>query len=278
MYRKYAGTANCGPSDARDGTRLAYRVYQDNPSAKRIAVLVHGSSADSHTMHGVASALAAQGITAYALDMRGHGASGRRGDVDYVGQLDDDLLDFMAMLRSGHAHAQVSLIGHSSGGGFALRIAGGCHRDLFDRHMLLAPMLHQDAPTARPDAAGWVNTAKPRMIGIALLNGLGVSWFDYLPVLFFALPPTAAATHATSYSYRLQLSFRPHMDYLADVRGISQPTRVLIGANDEIFFADQYAPLLEPLQSRLQVQVLPGINHVGIVINPAALSAVVAAL
>jgi alpha-beta hydrolase superfamily lysophospholipase len=276
--RGYQGLPDLSYFAARDGTQLAYRVYAGSASGRRVAVLVHGSSGDSHAMHGVAQALVAQGITAYALDMRGHGASGRRGDLDYVGQLDDDLADLMALLRARHADAQVSLIGHSSGGGFALRTAGGRNRDLFDRYVLLAPMLHQDAPTTRPNAGGWVRVAPLRIMGLEWLDRLGLHWFEHLPVLVFALPPEAAATHTTSYSYRLQLSFRPHPDYLADVRGITRPVRVLVGSRDELFVAEQYAPLLEPLQSLLQVRVLPGVTHLGMVIDPAALSAVVAAL
>jgi non-heme chloroperoxidase len=49
------------------------------------------------------------GVTAYALDVRGHGASGRRGDIDYIGQLDDDLADFMAQIRADHPNAACAL-------------------------------------------------------------------------------------------------------------------------------------------------------------------------
>ncbi len=262
---------------ARDGQALAYRAYAAGNS-ERVAVLIHGSSADSHAMHAVGLALATSGITAYALDMRGHGASGRRGDIDYVGQLDDDLADFVHSLRSEHPKAQLSLIGHSSGGGFALRIAGGANRELFDRYVLLAPFLHPEAPTTRPNAGGWVQPFIPRMIGIGILDSIGLPWFQHLPVLAFALPPEAAHKTTSTYSYRLQLSFRPHQDYLSDVRGIVKPTQLLIGANDELFIADQYAPLLEPLQPRLTVKRLPDISHIGIVVQPAALAAIVAAL
>jgi alpha-beta hydrolase superfamily lysophospholipase len=225
-------------------------------------------------MHAVARALQAQGIAAYALDMRGHGASGAHGDVAYVGQLDDDLADFMAPLRAQFPAARISLIGHSSGGGFALRTAGGANHDLFDNYVLLAPFLHSDAPTTRPNAGGWVNVAVPRIVGLSLLDKLGVHWFEHLPVLMFALPPEAAANHTVSYSYRLQLSYRPHADYLADVRGITRPVWLLVGAADELFKAEQYGPLLEPLQPMLKVQVLLGVNHLGAVVDPRALNAV----
>src|ERR1700722_1567812 len=76
---------------ARDGTWLAYRLY---PAAaggtNRLAILAHGSSASSDEMHVIARTLAQDGIAAVAVDERGHGASGTRGDIAYVGQLDDD--------------------------------------------------------------------------------------------------------------------------------------------------------------------------------------------
>ena len=43
--------------------------------------------------------LAAHGVETFAVDMRGHGTSGTRGDIGYVGQLEDDLADFVAVLR-----------------------------------------------------------------------------------------------------------------------------------------------------------------------------------
>ncbi|WP_310449903.1 DUF6622 family protein [Sulfuritalea sp.] len=273
----YQGLPALSRHTARDGTALAYRAYPAR-DARRVAVLIHGSSGDSHAMHAVGLALARAGIAAYALDMRGHGASGRRGDIDYVGQLDDDLADFVAGRRAAHPGAQLSLVGHSSGGGFALRIAGGPLGALFDRYLLLAPMLHQQAPTTRPQAGDWVRVFVPRMIGLSLLDALGLPWFQQLPVLAFALPAEAAARTTPTYSYRLQRNFRPREDYLADVRAISRPTRVLVGGADELFIAERYAPLLEAQQPLLRVTLLPGVSHIGLVVDPPALAALVAAL
>jgi alpha-beta hydrolase superfamily lysophospholipase len=54
--------------------------------------------------------------------LRGHHNSGRSGDIDYIGQLEDDLADFVAVLRPLHPNASFTLIGFSSGGGFVLRV------------------------------------------------------------------------------------------------------------------------------------------------------------
>lgn len=261
---------------ARDGLALAFRAYGPAQS-QRVAVLVHGSSADGRNMHRVGLALAEAGIAAYALDMRGHGASGPRGDVPKVGQLDDDIADVVAELKRRHPGAVLSLIGFSSGGGFTLRTAGGANGEQFDRYVMVSPMLHQNAPTARPDTGGWVKVNMPRAVALTLLDRLGIAAFGHLPVLAFALPPEAAAQRTTTYSYRLQLSFRPHEDYLGDVRAIRRPATVLVGVNDELFRAEAYAPLLEPIQPRLKVKLLPGLGHIDMVVEPAAISEIVAA-
>ena len=103
-------------------------------------------------MHPLAQALAAQGFTVDALDMRGHGDSGKRGQINYIGQLEDDIADFVKAVP----HAGPStLLGFSSGGGFVLRFAASAQQTLFDRYVLLSPYLHYNAPTAKPNNGNW---------------------------------------------------------------------------------------------------------------------------
>ena len=60
------------------------------------AIVVHGSSGSSIAIHALARAIAARGVETFAVDIRGHGASGTRGDIAYLGQLEDDLADLVA--------------------------------------------------------------------------------------------------------------------------------------------------------------------------------------
>ena len=81
---------------ARDGTKLAFRTYPAASGAvKGSVVLVHGSSASSSSMHVMAKGFAAAGYAAYTLDIRGHGKSGTKGHIAYIGPLEDDLEDFV---------------------------------------------------------------------------------------------------------------------------------------------------------------------------------------
>src|SRR5215831_17125777 len=124
---------------ARDGVMLAYRAYTGR--SRQVAVLIHGSAGQSVGMNMMARTLNQTGATVYALDIRGHGASGRRGDIDYIGQLDDDVADFMRYIQPLHPNAAYTLAGFSAGGALTLRIASGRYGNLFDRYLAVAPAL-----------------------------------------------------------------------------------------------------------------------------------------
>src|SRR6478672_9233482 len=263
--------------NGRDGTHLAYRHYPSTmttPGSGSV-VLVHGSSATSSSMHPMAKALSAAGYPVYALDIRGHGGSGRKGQIAYIGQLEDDLADFT---RAVSPPKPVTLTGFSSGGGFAVRFAGGDQQPLFDSYLLLAPFLSPDAPTMRPDSGGWTSVGLPRIIAIAILNGFGVRTFNSLPVLRFAVSENTKAILTPEYSYSLTMNFGPQRDYLADLRSMHQPFRVLIGANDEVYYPDRFADVLKQAGKDTAVTVVPGVDHIQLILSPAAFEKSIEAL
>jgi non-heme chloroperoxidase len=82
---------------------IAYREWLPNPAPADpplVVITIHGSSAQSASMHPLGKALSAEGIPVFAPDIRGHGGTGVRGDIDYAGELDDDMADFVAMVRA----------------------------------------------------------------------------------------------------------------------------------------------------------------------------------
>jgi non-heme chloroperoxidase len=249
---------------ARDGITLAYRAYPASP--ERVAVMIHGSSGSSAGVHGFSKALQAAGITVYAPDIRGHGQSGRKGDIDYVGQLEDDLNDLLKTIGPLPAGGKRILIGHSSGGGFALRVASSGGADQFSGYLFLAPYINHESPTARPNVAGWANASVPRIIALALLSRLGINSFGDLPVVAFAIPPEEITANRTpNYSFRLWANFAPHQDWRSDIRNIRKPSMVIVGANDELFRADQFEPLFRELRPDIPVTTIPILNHMDLV-------------
>jgi alpha-beta hydrolase superfamily lysophospholipase len=257
---------------ARDGTYLAYRHYPARGAAsEKIAILVHGSSGSSVAVHALADALAARGIETYAPDIRGHGGSGTRGDIVYIGQLEDDLSDFVGMIRKTSPAAPLTLIGHSSGGGFALRVAGSPIQDLFQRTVLLAPYLGYDAPSSRPDAGGWASPDIPRFLGLTVLRHFGILCCESLPTIAFAVPPNSSQILASTYSYRLMRHFGSSSDYRKDLAAATKPVTVIAGAADELMFPDKYR---DAAGQGAPVSLIDGVNHMGIVSDPRALSAI----
>jgi hypothetical protein len=171
---------------ARDGTPLAYLHYPAQALGAPLGrvVLVHGSSANARSMHVLAQGLTASGFVVDAMDMRGHGASGERGHIAYIGQLEDDIQDFMKVVPSAGRN---TLMGFSSGGGFALRFAGGAQQSIFNDYVLLSPYLKYDAPTAKPHNGGWVSIGIPRLVALQILDSMGFTAFHHLKITQFAL-------------------------------------------------------------------------------------------
>lgn len=250
---------------ARDGANLSYRVYPGQ--GDQVVVLIHGSAGSSSDMHRMALALEEEsGSTVLVPDVRGHGANRPHGDVAYVGQLDDDMEDFIQAMKPAYPGKKWTLLGFSSGGGFALRISGDPQGKEFDRYILLSPFLRYNAPTARQDAAKpndeahWYSVSIGRIIGLSILGSFGIHRFDGLPVLSFPVPDNIESVTA-SYSLRMQENFEPHADYRADIRNSQRPMLVFVGSADELFFPDRFAKVFDSERPDVPVTILPGMTH-----------------
>jgi alpha-beta hydrolase superfamily lysophospholipase len=259
---------------ARDGTELAYRHYPALGSAPgKIAILLHGSSGSSVAVHALADALAAHGVETYAPDIRGHGGSGTRGDIAYLGQLENDMEDFVAVVRKSAPTQPITLLGHSAGGGFVLRLASSPIQNLFARTVMLAPYLGYDAPTNRPNSGGWASADVPRIFGLLALSRLGIDCCEALPALAFAVPPHTEDVLASTYSYRLMRNFATR-GYKADLAAATGPLTLISGADDELMLADKYADAVHAVAPKVGVKLIDGVDHMGIVSAPKAVAVV----
>lgn len=264
---------------AHSGASIAFREWKNLSADKPalIVIAIHGSSAASFSLHPLAKALSMEGLPVYAPDIRGHGQTGRHGDIDYPQQLDDDLVDLVTTIKMRHPQSRLVLLGISAGGGFALHVAGSQIGKIFERIVLLSPMLDVRAPTVKPAVYAWARPFIPRIIALLLLNHIGIHAFDHLPAIAFAIPPDRADILTGSYSFLLMRAFGS-ADYVADLKNASAPISVLVGERDELFNANLFAPTIHAVRPDVPVEVIPGLSHVEITTDPRAISAIIKAL
>jgi non-heme chloroperoxidase len=252
---------------ARDGAALSYRHYP--AQSNKIIILLHGSGWHSQYFLPLAKFISSEALAqVYTPDLRGHGRMPvRRGDVDYIDQLEDDLADFIAMIQKDNPKALLIVGGHSSGGGLAVRFAGSRYGRQASAYVSFSPFLKYNAPTTRSQSGGWAYPYTARIVGLTMLNNAGIHWFDYLPAIEFNMPEDVRdGTETLSYSHRLNVAYAPR-NYKKDLRGISQPLFVVAGTGDESFFAEQYGPVISRY-TPVHVKLLQGVTHIGAVVGP----------
>jgi len=251
----------------RDGSRIFSRVY--NSESKDVMILIHGSGSESRYLASLAHSIAEAKIaTVLTPDLRGHGENyGKRGDIDYIGQLEDDTEDLIKYSKQNLGAAKIILAGHSSGGGFVLRFIGNPKNTKVDKAIMLAPYLGYDAPTVKPNSGGWVVVAIKRIIGLSMLNNIRIRTLNGLPVLFFNRPEAYDdKLQVPSYSFRMTINFTPK-NYREDVKKIDIPCLVLVGKQDESFYPEQFQPAFEPAKRFVKTEILDSTKHLDLVSN-----------
>ena len=253
---------------ARDGAELSYtHVKAGGSESLPLIIMVHGSGWFGGQFDRLAWALR-DVAEVKAVTLRGHGDRPvRRGDVDYIGQFEDDITDLMA-----DDPREPILLGHSSGGGLVVRFAGGENSGKLGGTILLAPFLKHNAPTTRPNSGGWAHVLTRRIIGLSMLNNVGIHWLDQLDMIQFNMPKAildGPLGHyaTTSYSWRLNTSFAPRSKYLADVAELP-PFLLIAGAQDEAMVAEAYESLLSDVTDKGRYHVVEGAGHLDIVDAP----------
>ena len=255
-----------------DGAKLFFREYApQGDNIKGSAVLIHGSSASSESLHLMATALAVAGVHVYALDIRGHGASVPKGQIAFIGQLESDLQSFVQAVQP---PSPSTLIGFSSGGGFVLRVAASDMQTSFDSYLLLAPYLGHTAPNYRPDSGGWVSVGVPRIVALNALNAAGIRCWNDLPVVRFALTEEDKSFLTPEYDFNLAMNFAANADYQADLLNAKGKVAILAGDADEVLKTQELQGIIQTAGKSWPVKLQPGIGHIPLTLDPMALKAI----
>jgi pimeloyl-ACP methyl ester carboxylesterase len=284
---------------AGDGTRLACWEFGEGRGVP--VVMLHGSGLNGHCWAPVAALLAAEGFRPLALDLRGHGSSGRSPNGDYHWQLfADDVLVVVEQLgltgaaggagapgniaTSGEAGGALA-VGHSAGA-TALLLAEAARPGTFSRLWTWEPIMSTPsndlrqvggarlAERARRRRASFASVAEAR----SHFEGRGI-FADFAPESLEAFLSGAFVPAAGGVRLACQPEDEANMyesggshDAWEQLSKVCCPSRVLGGQ------LSSAVPLheLEKMAARLpagEAAALPGLGHFGPFQSPAVISA-----
>jgi len=86
------------------------------------------------------------------------------------------------------------------------------------------------------------------------------------------VPPNSEKVQVAVYTERLRSNFAVHLDYRTDLAAATRPITIYSGAEDELMIADKYAEAVRGAAPAVTVKLIEGINHMGIVSRPNAVS------
>ncbi len=253
---------------ARDGAALSYRFYESF-GKENVFIFLHGSGYHGEYLHNFADFLSREKSLGqvYVPNLRGHFNSGAvRGDCSYIGQLEDDLFDLVEYFRL--QNKKIILVGHSSGGGLAIRVAGGSYHNLIHRYVLLSPAI-PTAPTMRQGTAGgWANVSTLKIIALSILNSMGVTKWNHTKVICFNIPPSFCdGTETLSYTFNLNTSYHPRLPYQKDIDSLKGKFILFVGENDEANDPYLYSNVMQD-SSQNAIRIIEQARHLDIVNNP----------
>jgi alpha-beta hydrolase superfamily lysophospholipase len=103
--------------DSTKGVKIHVRSWLPESKPRAVVVICHGVNSHGGQYQWTGEQLAAGGLAAYALDLRGRGKSdGERFYVEDVADYVSDLAATVDLARSRHADVPVFVLGHSAGG------------------------------------------------------------------------------------------------------------------------------------------------------------------
>lgn len=264
-------TLKAGPHEqdvffqARDGQKLFYR-FETHKNHDELVILLHGSSYHGAYLINLSEKLHPL-YDVCIPDLRGHGKSAPpRGTCSYVGQLEDDLSDLITQLPK--KYKKITLIGHSSGGGFAIRFASGKYKDIAQSLILLSPAIIT-APTMNTSGArSWAHVDKITLAECLACNPFGITRFNTKTLITFNKPAKLCdGSETLTYDWNLAVSMHPRVPYKKDLARATPKAHIIVGENDEINNPYAFAKLFP----KDRIAILKKVGHLDIVNSPDAL-------
>ena len=254
------------------GWRLAAQRFVPAGPPCGVVMLGHAMMCDRRTLdrpkgEGLASTLAAHGLLVYTVDSRGHGESGPHaaegGRWTYADIVEGDVPALIRFARSRHPELPLALAGHSLVGHAALYWLG------------LTPTAPVSAVLTF--AAGtWLPRFEPSRARWALKRAALVGWRAASSLGYFPAKRLGLGTEDESGDYvadfgrwaregTVRWRGRDYVDGLARVR---PPVLGWVGDRDRLLCHPQAAAAFMAALPRHELRVVPGADHMSLVLDP----------
>ena len=115
----------------------------------------------------------------------------------------------------------------------------------------------------------------PRIVALNALNAVGIRYWNNLPVVRFALTEEAKNFLTPKYDFNLNMNFAANSDYQADLLNAKGKVAILAGDADELLQSQELQGMLQSAGKVWAVQLLPGVQHIPLTLDPTALKAIV---
>lgn len=252
--------------EARDRALIGYRFYRSSKPTTTKLYLVHSEAWDELELAGLASGLARAGAAdVLTLDLRGHGENPvRRGDLNYRGQLEDDLADLIA--KTAGSGDRVVVGGHSTGAAVAARLATGPNDSRIKGLILIAPLLTRSFPGVQADFGGWLMPLSTRVLSLKIENMFGIHWSDHEVAVQYAVPSSVRGEEygyaiTSDYTWRLFKSMQLRHADGSDLQGLKAPLLFVSGESDEMLDGAAAKAALQALVKNGEYASVTGETH-----------------
>jgi non-heme chloroperoxidase len=248
---------------SKDGTELYYKDWGRGPTI----AFSHGWPLNADAWDGQMHFLGQQGFRVVAHDRRGHGRSEQVSSNNDMNGYADDLAALIEALEL----KQVTLVGHSTGGGEVVRYIAR-HGT---RHVAKAVLIAAVPPTLLETAAN------PEGLPIDVFNGMRAAiandrsqFYRELAIRFYGANRDGAkvsrGTLDQFWLWSMQAGLKnvydcikafSETDFTGDLKKIDVPTLVVHGEDDQIVPVHASARKAVPLINNVQAIYYPGAPH-----------------
>ena len=229
---------------ARDFSKLQYAYYENKKGNTTAIIMIHGITAELEHHRKFSDALKVDADLFLPI-LRGYDRLNKRGDLSHFGQYDEDLLDFIHIIRK-QGYSRIILAGHSMGCANILRLIE--HQpQAADYYLFLSPFFHPALPVYRDEATDQFKPETDVDYTVYTKKTMLLMTLYKFKIPYFSHKTVAEIPDEFDAKGKLQLSFRllssRFLETLPDrlFENLEGRVKTCVGTNDEVVDAEELA-------------------------------------